>query len=427
MYDEINSALVGFGITEWLASIIAYASSFLTTAVIVIVTYFIIRWLITRYAATIVGRTNIKWDDYLEKHRVFDSMAWIIPAFVFYWLLPFTFEGRLPAFLVRGVIGATQITLVGLFVLTLNRLISAVRERIENSSIANQMPVASFTQLFRIVLYIFGFIIVLSVLLSEQPLIVMSSFGAFAAVLSFVYQDALRGLVAGIQLTWNNMLAIGDWIEMPSFDVSGTVMEIGLTTVKIQNFDYSITAVPTYALISDSLKNWQGMLESEGRRMIHSIYIDASTIHFCDDTLIERLKTLDIIRHFIEQHQNDISLSRRSHNRTHTEYNPANDQLLTNLNAFRQYIFEYARQHPKVNANLTLIVSILPQTAQGVPIQVLAFSREKGYADFVDLQNEIFDHLMAVVDQFELRLYQSPTGNDIQVLSQSIQIEPKGV
>ncbi|MEM7802587.1 MAG: hypothetical protein AAF633_25565, partial [Chloroflexota bacterium] len=211
MYDQINSALLNFGLAETLASILAYLSGFLIAVACTFIAYLLSRWLINRYAKRAVQRTRFHWDDYLEKHNVFKIAVLIIPTFVFYWLIPVAFSGRLPAFLVRGVIAVIQLALVAEFTLTFNQIINAVRESIEQHSFSNELPLASFAQILKIGVYGSGFIIIVSILLSEQPVVVLGSFGAFAAVLSFVYQDALRGLVAGIQLTWNNLLAKGDW------------------------------------------------------------------------------------------------------------------------------------------------------------------------------------------------------------------------
>ena len=252
---------------------------------------------------------------------------------------------------------------------------------------------------------------VYSATIGQPPAVVLASFGAFAAVLSFIYQDALRGLVAGIQLTWNDLLARGDWIEMPRYEVSGTVTEVGLTTVKIQNFDYSMTAVPTYALISDALKNWRGMQEAAGRRMIRSLVIDVNSIRFCDDELLAQLKTISLIEPYIVGKEAAIDAYNRRLNIDTS--NIGNGRQQTNIGIFRHYFLAYLRRHPKIIKDMTLVVRQLEPTQHGMPIQLYAFCSEKGMAEFENVQADIFDHILAILPQFELRLFQHPTGPDV--------------
>lgn len=412
MYSQITPWLINLGFPITLAELIGRFSGLLLTLLLVSVTYRISRWLINKHIIPWIEKSDFRWDDYLYKHSIIHYFYWLIPLILFYTLLPFSFKDLWGVYTIPIAYLITQIALIILFTFLLIHIINATREVIEQFPFAKEMPVASFAQILKILVYITGGLIVVSIFLSERPWVVLSSFGALAAVLSFVYQDALRGLVAGIQLTWNNLLAKGDWIEMPSFNVSGTVMEIGLTTVKIQNFDYSVTAVPTNALITSALKNWRGMLEADGRRMIRALIIDAHTVRFLDDQLYTQLEKLDLIRKYITEKREEIKVAAtKGQDGDHSgPFNPANTHQLTNLGVFRTYFYSYVHHHPKINTDMTLIVSVLPQTEKGIPVQLLAFSHEKAYADFVTIQGEIFEHLMAVLPQFDLRLYQAPSG-----------------
>ena len=407
MNSQILPWLLELGLPIRLAEIIGRSSGLIITLLLVGLTYRGSRWLINKHIIPWIEKTDFRWDDYLYKHSIIHYFYWLIPLILFYLLLPFSFRDLWGVYTIPISYLVTQIALIILITFLLIHIINAMREAIEQFPFAREMPVASFAQILKILVYVTGGLIAISIFLSERPWVVLSSFGALAAVLSFVYQDALRGLVAGIQLTWNNLLAKGDWIEMPAFNVSGTVMEIGLTTVKIQNFDYSVTAVPTNALITSALKNWRGMMEAEGRRMIRALIIDAHTVRFCDEQLYAQLQRLDLIRDYITDKRQEIEAAAA---KEADPYNPANTHPLTNLGAFRTYFYNYVHHHPQINTDMTLIVSVLPQTETGIPVQLLAFSREKAYADFVRIQGEIFEHLMAVLPQFGLRLYQAPSG-----------------
>ena len=410
MFDLVFSILTQSGTPENTAWFFALISGLIITLIICFfarnITERILHFIATRF----VKNNAFNWDDHLDEAGVLKIISLIIPVLIFRGMIPFAFDEHWPNGTAELMQQAVSILLIIIIAITLNRVINAMRDYVQTLPFSKELPVAAFAQLFKVVLLIGAVILIYAATVGESLTVALAGFGAVAAVLSFIYQDALRGLVAGIQLTWNNLLAVGDWIEMPSYNVSGTVTEVGLTTVKIQNFDYSMTAVPTHAMISDALKNWRGMQEAAGRRMIRSLIIDVSSIKFCDEELLQKLKSLTLIEPYISGKEAAIM----AHNKR-VQADPSNignGRQQTNVGIFRHYFLAYLRRHPKILNDMTLVVRQLEPSENGMPIQLYAFCSEKGMLDFENVQADIFDHILAILPQFELRVYQNPTGAD---------------
>ncbi|MEM9775738.1 MAG: mechanosensitive ion channel domain-containing protein [Chloroflexota bacterium] len=420
MYDLVFSILTQNGTPENAAWFFALISGLVITIIICSfarnVTERFLHFITTRF----IHRNAFDWDNHLSDAGVLKVASWIIPLLIFRGMIPFSFDENWPAGTAELMVQVVGILLIITIAVALNRLINAIRDYVSTLPFSKELPTAAFAQLFKIVLLVGAVILIYAATVGESLTVALAGFGAVAAVLSFIYQDALRGLVAGIQLTWNNLLAVGDWIEMPSYNVSGTVTEVGLTTVKIQNFDYSMTAVPTNALITDALKNWRGMQEAAGRRMIRSLMIDTTSIKFCDRDMLDRLKTLELIEPYITGKEAAIGAYNR---RTNTDTrNIGNGRQQTNIGIFRHYFLAYLRRHPKILNDMTLVVRQLEPTQIGMPIQLYAFCTEKGFLDFENVQADIFDHIISILPQFELRIFQHPIGADFRAIGE-IEIE----
>jgi len=236
--------------------------------------------------------------------------------------------------------------------------------------------------------------------------------GASVAVLTLIFKDTILGLVASVQVSTNNLVKPGDWIEMPGRNVDGTVIDISLTAVKVQNWDRTISTIPTYSLVSDGFINWKGMLESDGRRIKRSVYIDVRSVKFCSPELLEKLKKIHLIKDYIEQRSEEIE-----------EYNqemgfdttmPVNGRRLTNLGIFRKYVNTFLENNPNISKKSTYMVRHLQLTERGIPLEIYCFSLEKAWVDYEGIQADIFDHILAVIPQFELQVFQNPTGDDFQ-------------
>ena len=240
-----------------------------------------------------------------------------------------------------------------------------------------------------------------------------------AAVLMFVFKDPILGFVAGIQLSSNKMVRVGDWVEIPQHQADGDILEIGLTTVKIKNFDNTITTVPTQSLINDSFKNWRAMQESAGRRIKRSIFIDTNSIHFCDQESLQRFAKIQYIKDHLLSKQKEVEdYNNQQQKDLKLDINVlANGRRLTNIGTFRAYIHAYLENHPDINPKLTLLVRQLKPTSQGLPLEIYAFSQEKNWIKYEGIQSDIFDHLFAVAQEFDLRVFQQPSGYDFQKMN----------
>ena len=264
----------------------------------------------------------------------------------------------------------------------------------------------------RLALYAVVGISVLSLVLGRSPLLMLSGLGAMSAVLMLIFRDAILGFVAGIQLATNRMIQRGDWIEMPSHGVDGDVLEVGLTTVKVQNFDKTIVTIPTYALISESFKNWRGMSESEGRRIKRAINIDVGSIRFCTEEMLARYARIQPVADYVERKRDELARWNAEHGVDADD--PVNGRRMTNVGTFRAYIVAYLRHHPMVHQQMTFLVRQLDPSEHGLPIEIYVFSRDQDWVRYEDIQADIFDHLLAMVAQFDLRVFQSPSGPDVE-------------
>lgn len=309
----------------------------------------------------------------------------------------------------------TNLWMLLFLLLSIYALLDSIQALIRQKSRSIHFPIRGVFQTIKLVASILFALIAISILLNKSPLILLSGLGALSAVIMLVFKDPILGLVAGIQLSANNMLSIGDWLEMPKYGADGEVLEIGLTTVKVQNWDKTITMIPTYALISDSFKNWRGMSQSGGRRIKRSLHIDMSSIHFFSDEEIKHLKSVALLTHYLGKKETDITKYNQS--KAIGSSHPINHRRLTNIGTFRAYLVEYLKAHPRINQNMTLLVRQLEPSSLGVPIQIYTFTNTTAWGEYEDIQSDIFDHIFAILNEFGLRQHEAPTGNDMKGLA----------
>lgn len=410
-------------IHQWLSKIpgiegyeMLATSAIAACAILLIATisFYVVKLGLIRLINKLISKTKSDLDDVLIKHKVFSRIAYLVPAFLIYKLTP---EALLEyRWLSNIVVTVTAIYMVIIIALIVDAFINSLLEIYHSFSISRRVPIKSFAQVAKLVTYLFALIVIASLIIGESPIKLFAGLGAMTAVLMLVFKDPILGFVAGLQLSSNRMVAIGDWVDIPQHEASGDVMEIALTTVKVRNFDNTITTVPTQSLINDSFKNWRGMQESPGRRIKRSIFIDVNSIEFCDDDALSRYSKIDYIKEYIETKKNEV----QAHNQqtgTHQE-SRANGRRLTNIGTFRAYVLAYLKHHPDINQNLTILARQLAPTDGGLPIEIYAFSADKNWANFEAIQADIFDHLFAVVSEFGLRVFQKPSGIDLQHLSQ---------
>ncbi|MGB5854097.1 MAG: mechanosensitive ion channel domain-containing protein [Oceanisphaera sp.] len=305
--------------------------------------------------------------------------------------------------------------------LSLFSLLDALLDIFQHKPAMLNFPLRGIFQSIKLIASIFITLLVISTLIGKSPLILLSGLGAMTAILMLVFKDPILGLVAGIQLSANNMLTVGDWLEMPKYGADGAVIDIGLTTVKVQNWDKTITTIPTYALISDSFKNWRGMSESGGRRLKRSLLLDSSSVHFLQSDDIHRLQRAQMLAPYLDEKVQEL-----------TQYNSAqkldlsslvNGRRLTNIGTFRAYLERLLKNHPHIHQQMTLMVRQLEQTPNGIPIEIYAFTNTTKWVEYEAIQGDIFDHIFAVLPEFGLRAYQTPTGYDMRSLARVEQEE----
>lgn len=378
----------------------------LLIGLICFVANFISKKIVIRIITRIVTRSKVKWGQIILDRQVFRKLSHIVPSIIIY-----SFASTFPTY--QSTIEKLAIAytiIVGL--VFLQSLLNAFNDIYQTFEISKVKPIKGYIQVVNIIIMTIGFILVISNLIGKSPLILLSGIGALSAVLMLVFKDSLLGLVAGIQLTANDMVRVGDWIEMPKYGADGDVIDISLNTVKVQNFDKTITMLPSYALISDSFKNWRGMQSSGGRRIKRALYIDTNSIAFCSEEMIEKFLKVHYLSDYIIQKEREIT-EYNAKNQINRD-NPVNGRALTNIGVFRAYISHYLKNHPGINQNMGLIVRQLEHSEHGLPMEIYAFTNSVEWAVYESVQSDIFDHLFAVAPEFGLRVFQNPSGADLR-------------
>jgi len=351
----------------------------------------------------------------LLRRGVFTRFSHIAPALIIWLLAPLLFD-ELPA------VALTARRLAEIYMLAVGFLVgsaflNAVVDIYRTFEVSQRIPIRGYIQVVKIVLLVAVGVLALSVTMDKSPWVFLTGMGAMTAVLLLIFKDAILGLVAGVQLVANDMVRPGDWIEMPRFGADGDVTEVTLTTVKVRNWDKTITTIPTYALISDSFKNWRGMSESGGRRIKRAVNLDVNSIRFCNDEMLSRLQHIEHLRPYLEGKQAELEEYNREH--PSDPASPVNGRRLTNIGTFRAYVVAYLRAHPKIHNEMTFLVRQLAPTPNGLPLEIYVFSNDQEWANYEAIQADIFDHLLAALPEFGLRVFQNPTGADFQALTAS--------
>jgi miniconductance mechanosensitive channel len=296
----------------------------------------------------------------------------------------------------------------------LDSILLAIRDIYSKSDMASRRPIRFYLDVVKIVAYIMAAIFIISILTDKSPWGVLSILGGFTVVLMLVFKDTILGFVASIQLSGHDMIRIGDWIEMPKYGADGDVIEVSINTVKVRNWDKTITTIPTYGLVSDAFKNWRGMSESGGRRIKRALHIDMSSIKFCTDEMLERFNKFDFIKNYIAEKQDEIIEYNKEHETDTSQL--INGRRQTNIGVFRAYTIAYLKNHPKIHQDMTFLVRHLEPKQYGLPVQIYVFSNDQAWANYEAIQADIFDHLLAALPEFELRVFQNPTGYDFKSL-----------
>ncbi|WP_127470584.1 mechanosensitive ion channel family protein [Thiomicrorhabdus aquaedulcis] len=349
-----------------------------------------------------------------------DRLSHVVPA-----LIISTGVSRIPELpnvivvVTENVTNAFMVVTVGLVFTSLLTLFNGLYERKPESK---NKPIKGYIQVLNIIIYLIAIILMIAVLFDRSPLILLSGLGAMAAVLMLIFQDTILSLVASVQISSNDVIRVGDWVEMPDLNADGDVIDIALHTVKIQNWDKTITTIPTRRFMTDSFKNWRGMQESGGRRIKRSLMFDQQTIHFLDASEITWLKKINLLKDYMAHKEQEVAQWNTALEQKALE--PVNFRRLTNIGTFRAYVMCYLQQHPKIHQGMTQIVRQMSPTAEGLPIEIYCFTDTVVWAEYEAIQSDIFDHLYSIAPEFGLRVFQSPSGYDLMQLAKTVM--PKG-
>ncbi|MEA1877969.1 MAG: mechanosensitive ion channel [Bacteroidota bacterium] len=357
-----------------------------------------------------VKKTKNQYDDIILEKGVFNSLAHISPALVVYYMLPTIIIDfpKTAAFLQNLVL----VYMILIAIMVVVSFLNALNEIYVRYGNLNKVPVKGYIQVVQVVLILIGVVWALSVLFDFELGKFFAGLGAFAAVLMLIFKDTILGVVASIQISANKMMSMGDWVSMPSRNADGTVMDISVNTVKIQNWDKTIATIPTYAFVTESFDNWRGMEDSGGRRIKRSINIDMSSVKFCTDEMLDKFGKIQLIAKYVKSLRVEVATYNKE--MQVDESVSVNGRRMTNIGTFRRYMEEYLHSHPKIHDDMTFLVRQLQSTERGIPIEIYVFSNDQEWANYESIQSDIFDHIMAIMPEFELRVFQNPTGNDFK-------------
>lgn len=424
--DKIEKTYdIALWLDEWLieqmnvgADVAVYAKLFILIAALVLIcatVWFLARKVILYVVEGFLLKTKVTWDDKLVENRVFGKLAHIVPALVVNYAAPYVF-GDFDA-IIPFVIRITDVFIIAVIAWSISSVLTSLKDIFEDIKQFKGKPIASYIQLAKIIVYFIGGVLILSFTFGKNPFYFLSAMGAMTAVILLIFKDTILGFVASIQISAYDMVRVGDWISMPKYEADGDVLSVNLNTVKVQNWDKTITTIPTYAFISDSFKNWRGMSDSGGRRIKRGIRIKISSIKFCDENMVNRMKKLHLISDYVAQREEEI----KQFNATHKidKSSLVNGRHLTNVGIFRVYAESYIKRHPKINTEMTTMVRQLEPTEKGLPLEVYCFSSDKEWVSYEGIISDIFDHLFAAIPEFDLDVFEAPTGKDFVSIASS--------
>lgn len=405
----IENLLINTGVSEGAAIYLRLLILCVLLIPLAGLSFVLFKKIITNYIYRLIKKTPFTWDDVLADHQVLNNLAHIVPAIIVKGLAPTVFLDfeKIRPFVIK----LTDIYLmIAGFTIVLG-FIKVAELGLSKHPTFKDKPLMSYFQLIRIILFIVLFILILSILLEKDPIYFLSAFGAMTAILLLIFKDTILGLVASVQISANDMVRVGDWVEMPKFNADGDVMAINLHTVKVQNWDKTITTIPTYYFITDSFKNWRGMVETGGRRIKRSILINTQTIKFIDSQTREYYKKYHLISDYMEERQKEIEAYNADKNVDASVL--INGRRMTNLGVFRKYTENYIRNNPNIRQDMTILVRQLAIEERGVPIEIYCFTNTTAWVAYEAIQADLFDHLLAAAEYFGLEIFQQPTGKDI--------------
>ena len=376
---------------------------FISIIILGVISYIITRYIIIKIIFHFFEKTSTKIDDILIEKGFFNRLSYVVPLLIIYNLSDNLMHGY-------EIINRLLLSLIIIvFSFSFSSLINVINEIYNRSKYSKSINIKSYFQILKLIINLLSIIIVIAVLSGKSPLYLLSGVGALTAVLMLVFKDTILSFVSSIQINSNDLFKIGDWVEAPLFGADGDVIDIALHTVKIQNWDKTISIIPTYKLIDSSFKNWRGMSRSGGRRIKRSIYIDMNSIKFCSNEMINQYKKINVISDYI----NSKVLELKKHNESKNDELNINGRSLTNIGTYRAYIKGYLKNNINIHKDMTFLVRQLSSTDKGLPIEIYVFTNTTDWIDYEEIQSDLFDHLISSLSQFDLKVFQNPSGNDI--------------
>lgn len=411
LLKNIDQLLIEWGLSPQAAMAV---DEFIAFALILLMAFAadaICRKVLLKVIARIVKQTKATWDDILFDHSVMVHLSRMVVPVIIYLCIPIAFAGSAAMAFVQRL---CLIFIIVTFLSFVNSFLKAAYTVYSEMESLRGRPLKGLLQTLQVLLWFIGGIVVVSILIGKSPLTLLAGLGASAAILMLVFKDSIMGFVSGVQLSANDMLKVGDWITMPKYGANGYVIEVTLNTVKVRNFDNTITTIPPYLLVSDSFQNWRGMRESGGRRVKRSINIDMTSVRFCTPEMLEKYRKINLLKDYIDQTEEVV--------RIYNEENGIDNDILvngrrqTNLGVFRAYLTAYLKSLPVVNTELNCMVRHLQPTDHGLPVELYFFSTVKDWIPYEAVQADVFDHVLAIIPEFGLRVFQSPSGADFERL-----------
>lgn len=393
---------------ETISSYLSLATNIFILTVLTYVIYLIFSYLLVRTMIILARKTKTKFDDLLVSNKTAKYIAHLIPLLFIYKSVPIILENFVYWESIFGKLVEIYIVLLSLWII--KTIFNALRDHLKQNPRYSDKPIDSYIQVIMIVLWLYAFIFVVSKIFDVKTGTMLGTFGAVSAIIILIFRDTILGFVASVQVSLNDMVRIGDWITFDKFGADGDVIEINLATVKVRNFDNTTTTIPTYSMISDSFRNWRGMLNSDGRRIKRHILIKASSIRFLDVNELQDLKKIQLISNYINLRQTEIDKFNKTH---HVDKSVLiNGRNMTNFGVFRKYITQYLSQYPGLNKDMVLLCRQLQPTPQGVPLEIYTFSNDKRFENYEYIMADIFDHVFASICYFDLEIYEMPSGKN---------------
>lgn len=405
----IDDLLISWGISPSRADAFDQFIAFMLILAVAFLADAVCRKILLRVVAQLVKKTKATWDDIVFDHKVMVHLSRMVAPIVIYAFVPLAFAdtGSATMEFVRRI---CLVYILVAFLNFVNSFLKAVYTVYSEKEQFRDRPLKGLLQTLQVILWLVGGIVIVGELIGRDPLSLLAGLGASAAILMLVFKDSIMGFVSGVQLSANDMLKVGDWIAMPKYGADGTVMEVTLNTVKVRNWDNTITTIPPYLLVSDSFQNWRGMRESGGRRVKRSINIDMTSVKFCTPEMLEKYRKIQLLKAYVEQTERVV----REYNEERGIDNSilVNGRRQTNLGVFRAYLTAYLKSLPTVNQEMTCMVRQLQPTDHGIPMELYFFCAIKDWVPYEGVQADVFDHVLAIIPEFDLQVFQSPSGRD---------------